>query len=79
MAAGVAAGVAGVAGLAAVLAAGVAGAAFCVTAGRDLLPMRLAWAMPGSTRPATVRAITDAEVRKEVFTAKNPITKSPGR
>ena len=54
-----------VAGLAAVLAAGAAGAAFCVAAGRDLKPppMRLAWAKPGNTRPATVKAITEAEVR----------------
>lgn len=51
--------------------AGAAGAAFWVMAGRDLeLPMRLAWAMPGRTKPATAKAITEAEVRKEMFTEK---------
>lgn len=74
-----------VAGFAAVLAAGVAaagaaGAAFCVTAGRDLeLPMRLAWAMPGSTRPATAKAITEAEVRKEVFTGGRSKSEDSGQ
>lgn len=70
----VAAGAAAAGAALAGVAAGAAAGAFCVAAGRDLEPpMRLAWARPGKTMPATANAITEAEVRKEGFTASGSI------